>query len=239
MNTADYPDWITARQIDHQYDQTPVLNQVSLSIRQADYLTLIGLNGAGKSTLLRILLGLIPPSRGQVSHHPDLRIGYVPQRWQPDAILPMRVRELLSLTRPQASNDEIHQHLQRFDCQSLINQHIHTLSGGQWQRVLLARAMLNHPTLLALDEPTQGLDLKAQHDLYQQLTSLHEQGTSILLVSHDLAHALAYSHRIIGIAGGICCQGTPEQIQQDPAYLQRFVCAHRAPFGQPGCTHHA
>lgn len=231
---AHYPDLIQARQISHAFNNTPLFTNIDMTIGPGEYLTLIGLNGAGKSTLLRILLNLIKPERGNVAHQNGLRIGYVPQRWQPDSQLPITAEALLrlSLAKGDASN-KVEQVIEVWKLNAFAKQQIHSLSGGQWQRLLLARALINEPQLLALDEPTQGLDLKSQHEFYQQISQLHQQGTSILMVSHDLAHAMSYSQRVIALSEGkICCQGSPQTLMDSPEYQQRFVCAH-----QPVCHH--
>jgi zinc transport system ATP-binding protein len=234
MKDRHYLALIQARQISHAFNHSSLFSDIDLSINQGEYVTLIGLNGAGKSTLLRILLKLITPNKGTIHTAEDLRIGYVPQRWQPDSQLPITAEALLQLSQPKNSpNTLTEQLINTWQLNAFAKQQIHTLSGGQWQRLLLARALINKPQLLALDEPTQGLDLKSQHDFYQQIAQLHQQGTSILMVSHDLAHAMSYSQRVIALAeGSICCQGSPQTLLDDPAYQQRFICAH-----QPICHH--
>lgn len=232
---AHYPALIQARQISHSFNETPLFTDIDISIASGEYLTLIGLNGAGKSTLLRILLKLIKPNSGKVERYHDLRIGYVPQRWKADNQLPMTAEALLKLSLAKNTSQSIvEQLIETWKLHTFARQQIHTLSGGQWQRLLLARALINTPQLLALDEPTQGLDLQSQHDFYQQIALLHQQGTSILMVSHDLAHAMSYSQRMIALSEGkICCQGSPQELMASTEYQQRFVCAH-----QPLCHHH-
>lgn len=233
--TAHYPALIQTRQISHAFNDSTLFHNIDLQVEAGEYLTIIGLNGAGKSTLLRILLKLIQPNSGSVQHQSNLRIGYVPQRWHPDSQLPITAEALLRLSLTKnASPDRVEALIETWKLNTFAKQPIHTLSGGQWQRLLLARALMNKPHLLALDEPTQGLDLKSQHDFYQQIALLHQQGTSILMVSHDLAHAMSYSQRVIALAEGrICCQGSPQTLLDSPAYQQRFICAH-----QPICHHH-
>jgi zinc transport system ATP-binding protein len=232
---AHYPALIQARQMTHAFNDTPLFTDIDIDIAAGEYLTLIGLNGAGKSTLLRILLKLITPDTGDVTHQSGLRIGYLPQRWQPDSQLPMTAEALLRLSLTKGDSPTmVEQLIETWKLNAFAKQQIHNLSGGQWQRLLLARALINTPQLLALDEPTQGLDLKSQHEFYQHIAQLHQQGTSILMVSHDLAHAMSYSQRVIALSEGkICCQGSPQQLMESPHYQQRFVCAH-----QPVCHHH-
>lgn len=229
MQDNDYPPLITARQITHTFNQQRLLDQINVTISAKEYTTIIGLNGAGKSTLLRILLKLLPSHQGTVTHTPNLRIGYVPQRWLSDGQLPITVHAFLTLNLPKNSSPSlVEQQIERWQLNNFAYQAIHTLSGGQWQRLLLARALLNTPDLLALDEPTQGLDLQSQHEFYQHIAQLHKQGTSILMISHDLAHAMSYSKHVIALADGrICCQGTPQALLNNTNYQQRFVCAHQ------------
>lgn len=231
---AHYPDLIQARQISHAFNNTPLFTNIDMTIGSGEYLTLIGLNGAGKSTLLRILLRLIRPNSGKITHQTALQIGYVPQRWKADSQLPITAEALLRLSLSKNAPPHIVEKLiETWKLNAFAKQPIQTLSGGQWQRLLLARALINEPQLLALDEPTQGLDLKSQHEFYQQISQLHQQGTSILMVSHDLAHAMSYSQRVIALSEGkICCQGSPQTLMDSPEYQQRFVCAH-----QPVCHH--
>jgi zinc transport system ATP-binding protein len=235
MMNAHYPVLIQARQIAHTFNGTSLFSNIDMNISAGEYLTLIGLNGTGKSTLLRILLNLIKPEHGDIAHQSGLRIGYVPQRWQPDSQLPITAEALLrlSLAKGNASN-KVEQLIEAWKLNTFAKQQIHSLSGGQWQRLLLARALINNPQLLALDEPTQGLDLKSQHEFYQHIAQLHQQGTSILMVSHDLAHAMSYSQHVVALSEGkICCQGSPQHLLENPEYQQRFICAH-----QPVCHHH-
>jgi zinc transport system ATP-binding protein len=229
MQDKDYPPLITASQITHSFNQQKLLDQIDLSIHANEYTTIIGLNGSGKSTLLRILLKLLPCHQGTITHAAHLRIGYVPQRWLSDGQLPITVYAFLMLNLPKGcTTNLIDQQIERWQLNAFAYQSIHTLSGGQWQRLLLARALMSDPQLLALDEPTQGLDLQSQHDFYQQIAQLHKQGTSILMISHDLAHAMSYSQRVVALAEGqICCQGKPHELLNNPNYQQRFVCAHQ------------
>jgi zinc transport system ATP-binding protein len=227
--TGHYPALITASQIYHHFHGQTVLDNIDFYIKAGEYVSLIGLNGAGKSTLLRILLRLTKPISGDIVHARGLNIGYVPQRWHADPFIPMRVIDFLALNQASANRDQLEQSLNQWHLSDYRHQEISRLSGGQWQRLLLARALLNQPNLLVLDEPTQGLDLPAQHAFYQQLNQLHAQGMTILMVSHDLAHAMSYSQRIVALADAhICCQGKPHEVLAMPQYQHRFVCAHSA-----------
>lgn len=228
-HTPDASWLIQVNDLVHHYHQQPLLTIPELRIDAGQYISIIGLNGVGKSTLLRLLLNLLPMQQGHIQHQVGLRIGYVPQRWQVNPLLPISVADFLALSwNKQTAPFSMTQQLEQWQLAPIAHQNIHTLSGGQWQRLLLANALLNQPQLLALDEPTQGLDLHSQHEFYRQIQQLHQQGVTILMISHDLAHAMSYSQRVIALAdGGICCDGAPQHLLQQPHYQQRFVCAHQ------------
>lgn len=244
MQTLHYPLLIEARQIEHHINGQRLFSPLDININQGQYISLIGLNGAGKSTLLRLLLKLIPNQTGSITHQNKLRIGYVPQRWHANAQLPITAIDFLKLCAQSTQQIQtLNQVLEEWQCQTFAHQLIHTLSGGQWQRLLLARALLNQPQLLALDEPTQGLDLHAQHEFYQHLQRIHQQGTTIIMISHDLAHAMSYSQRVIALCDGrICCDDRPQSLLNNEEYRRRFVCAHQdaiLPHTHCGHSHHA
>ncbi len=243
---ADYlPSQIRAEQLVFKRGHLSILDSLSLHIQAGEYVTILGLNGSGKSTLLKLLLGLLQPTTGQVWRSPGLRIGYVPQRWHPDPALPIHARAFLSLSLDKAlamSRTEQDQHIEQslydWGLTSVANQPIHTLSGGQWQRLLMARALIRQPNLLALDEPNQGIDLQGQHQLYHKLSQLNQQGMTIIMISHDMAHALSYSQRLIALSeGSICCQGSAQDLLNSPIYQTRFICAHQHVIDEP--HHHA
>ena len=226
---------ISAQNLSFKRDGVCILSQLSLQIQAGDYLTILGLNGSGKSTLLKLLLGLWQPTMGQIWRNPELRVGYVPQRWHPDPALPIHAEYFLSLsidTQAKMTAQEkralVSCSLEEWGLSQCAHQPIHTLSGGQWQRLLMARALIRKPCLLALDEPNQGIDLQGQHQLYQRLSQLNQQGMTIIMISHDMAHAMSYSQNLIALSeGGICCQGTPQELLANPIYQSRFICAHQ------------
>jgi zinc transport system ATP-binding protein len=241
MQTDHYHSLIEARQIEHRFNGQSLFSSLNIRIDVGQYISLIGLNGAGKSTLLRLLLKILPLQSGEIVHRADLRIGYVPQRWHANSQLPISALDFLKLNLGKTqSHAFLNQVMETWQCHPFAHQPIHTLSGGQWQRLLLARALLNQPHLLALDEPTQGLDLQSQHEFYQQLQGLHRQGITILMISHDLAHAMSYSQRVIALSEGrICCDGAPQTLLNNIEYQRRFVCAHQdAILPHTHCGHH-
>jgi zinc transport system ATP-binding protein len=198
------------------------LVDVNLDIREREIVTLIGPNGAGKTTLVRVLLGLEKPDRGEVRRRRDLRIGYVPQRFASDAVIPMTVERFLMLGG-NSSTDRIGSMLASVDAASVRHQQLGELSGGELQRVVLARALLRRPNLLVLDEPVQGVDYSGEADLYNLIGRLRDEaGFGVLLVSHDLHIVMARSDRVICLNHHVCCSGMPEAVAQHPAYGRLF-----------------
>lgn len=199
-----------------------VLRDVSLSVDAGEIITVIGPNGSGKSTLLRALLGMVPVTGGRVWRQPHLRIGYVPQRLTIDASLPLTVRRFLSLPR-RVPAVQAHDALARVGMAEGARLQMATLSGGQMQRVLLARTLLARPQLLVLDEPTQGLDAPGEAGFYRLIAELRaELGCAVIMVSHDLHVVMAASDRVICLNRHICCEGTPQAVSSAPQYHALF-----------------
>ncbi len=200
----------------------PILANVSLAIARAEIVTIVGPNGSGKSTLLRALLGIQSLTAGSVSRQPGLRIGYVPQRLHIDRPMPITARRFLSLPK-RCSDDEATAVLLRCGVAGVEQRQLADLSGGQLQRVLLARALLNRPDMLVLDEPTQGLDQPGEAAFYQLIAEVRaETGAAVLLVSHDLHVVMAASDRVICLNGHVCCEGTPDVVRDAPEYRALF-----------------
>ncbi len=223
-----------------------ILDAVDLTLNREEIVTLIGPNGAGKSTLLKIALGLLTPDAGEVWRASDIRIGYVPQKLDINPALPLTVRRFVTLSAAAATQD-VENALAATGVPFLIDASVHTLSGGEWQRVLLARALLHKPSLLFLDEPAQGLDVSGQNALYALIRRIRDTtGCGILLVSHDLHLVMASSNRVLCLNHHICCTGRPEEIRHDPAYLSLFggadvqhlaVYQHHHDHEHPLCNH--
>ena len=199
-----------------------LLINVDLDITEREIVTLIGPNGAGKTTLVRILLGLETPDQGEVRRRADLRIGYVPQRFDVDKVIPMTVARFLTLgSREDAKR--VDTALKEVDAAHTRDRQLSQLSGGELQRVVLARALLRAPNLLVLDEPVQGVDYTGEAELYELIARLRdERGFGVLLVSHDLHIVMARSDRVICLNHHVCCSGVPETVAQHPSYERLF-----------------
>ena len=199
-----------------------VLSDVTFAMAASEIVTILGPNGSGKSTLLRALLGILPVTQGTVRRLPGLRLGYVPQRLSVDRSLPITVRRFLSL--PQRVTDSAAAAaLGRVGMAGLGPRQMADLSGGQFQRVLLARALLNDPQLLVLDEPTQGLDQSGEASFYRLIAEVrHDTGAGVLMVSHDLHVVMAASDRVNCLNHHICCEGTPRVVSNAPEYRALF-----------------
>lgn len=199
-----------------------VLWDVDLAVSPGEIVTIVGPNGSGKTSLLRLLIGAAQPSRGEVIRAPGLRIGYVPQRLVPDGRMPISVARFLSLPR-RVTRDEARRVLDSTGAADLIDRPLARLSGGQTQRVLLARALLHKPHLLLLDEPTTGLDQPGSARFYRLIERIAgETGAAVLMVSHELHVVMSASDRVICLNGHVCCAGTPEHVSSAPAYRELF-----------------
>lgn len=213
---------IAARDISVRLGEAPVLQHITLSIAPAEIVTILGPNGSGKSTLLRALLGIVPLAAGELRRAPGLRVGYVPQRLAMDRSMPITARRFLSLP-VRVSDAEARGALARVGLPGVEALQMTALSGGQFQRVLLARALLSRPQLLILDEPTQGLDQPGEAAFYRLIAEVRaETGAAVLMVSHDLHVVMAASDRVICLNGHICCEGTPLVVSAAPEYRALF-----------------
>jgi len=198
-----------------------LVKDADLTLEAGKIVTLIGPNGAGKTTLIRSVLGLIKIDEGKIERAPDLRIGYMPQKLQLDASLPLNVDRFLLLGgQPRTSLEEIRE---LTGIQRLGKTPMQLLSGGETQRVLLARALLRDPQLLVLDEPVQGVDVSGQSALYALINDIRKaRNCGVLLVSHDLHLVMATTDTVICLNQHICCHGHPDTVTNHPAYLALF-----------------
>ena len=205
-----------------RYGETEVLHDVSLKVTPGEIVTILGPNGSGKSTLLRALLGIVPVAEGRIEREAGLRIGYVPQKLAIDRTMPMTVRRFLSLPF-RVGDAEAADALSRVGMTRQERKQMSDLSGGQLQRVLLARALIDRPGLLMLDEPTQGLDQQGEAAFYRLIEDVRTMtGAAVLMISHDLHVVMAASDRVICLNGHICCEGTPRVVSNAPEYRALF-----------------
>lgn len=183
---------------------------------------MVGLNGSGKSTLVKVLAGLMQPDSGQVKLKPGIRIGYCPQHAHPDATLPMSVSDFLSLTDA-AHGMSVTVTLEEVGIGGLERRQLSQLSGGEYQRLLLARAILRKPDVLILDEPMAGVDVAGQSDLYELIPILRDRyGCGVILVSHDMHVVMAATDRVLCINHHVCCSGQPESVAVHPEFVSLF-----------------
>ncbi len=219
---------ISGREITMARGGRSILDHVDIDIAAGEIVTLIGPNGAGKTSLVRILLGLEMPDSGTVTRSPGLVVGYVPQRFERDAAIPMTVQRFLTLGA-RVPQDRLLRCLDEVGAGRVVDRQLGQLSGGELQRVVLARALVREPKLLVLDEPARGVDHLGEADLYALIGRLRdERGLSVLLVSHDLHVVMAQSDRVLCINRHVCCHGVPETVAQHPEYVRLFGDAARA-----------
>ena len=213
---------ITATKMSLSQGGKVVLSDVDLTVERGEIITIVGPNGSGKSTLLRGLIGALRPSVGTVERAKGLRIGYVPQKLQIDATMPLTVRRFLDIPR-RVSKSDATAALKTAGVSDHANAQMANLSGGQFQRVLLARALLAKPDVLILDEATQGLDQPGSAAFYRQIEEVRQDlNCAVIMVSHDLHVVMAASDRVLCLNGHICCQGTPDIVASAPEYRALF-----------------
>lgn len=204
------------------YGAKTVLSHVSLRIERGEIVTIVGPNGSGKTSLLRAIIGAVKPAKGRVTTGEGVTVGYVPQKLHIDETLPITVSRFLKLpggVTPQA----IDQALRQAGVSDLAKAQLSKLSGGQFQRVLLARALIGQPDLLLLDEATQGLDQRGSAAFYQRIESVRQEtGCAVLMISHELHVVMSASDRVICLNGHVCCEGTPAVVASAPEYRALF-----------------
>lgn len=216
------PDLVSAENLHVWRDKQNILRDVSLQIADGDFVTIVGPNGAGKSMLIKCLLGFYKPDRGRVKLRAGIRIGYVPQNLTPDFTMPISVRRFLSLRRTNNAKDATRA-AQETQVTDILDKPLHALSGGQLQRVLLARALSDNPSLLVLDEPAQHLDVGGQLLFYQLLERIYqERDIGVLMVSHDLHFVMRGTKRVVCLFHHVCCFGEPREVAQTPEFLSLF-----------------
>ena len=237
---------LTTEAVTFTHHHRPIVDSVSLTVAAQDFITIVGPNGAGKTTLLKLLLGILPASHGKVWRRRGVRLGYMPQRFQPSPNMPMTVERFLALTKRHSfwqqwqshTTDETNEATAKTgDSDSdweeevvgmsrlapLLDNSLHALSGGEMQQVLLAAALIHRPHILVLDEPAQNLDVSGRTAFYRQLETLYKtHSISILMVSHDLHMVMASTKRVVCLYGHVCCSGAPQAVATHPEFLRLF-----------------
>ncbi len=205
-----------------RFDDRVILHNISMTLHRSKITTIIGPNGAGKSTLVRIITGLIKPTSGKVTKPETIQIGYVPQKLKLNDAMPLDVKRFLQLNQ-NANLTIILEALELTGAAHLVNANMHSLSGGEMQRVLISNAIMKKPDLLVLDEPVQGVDVNGQLDLYRLIVTLKEKlNCAVLMVSHDLHLVMAKTDEVICLSHHICCSGSPDAISEHPEYKALF-----------------
>ncbi len=208
--------------VSYQIKGNTILKDISFVLNRAEITTIIGPNGAGKSTLIGIVSGLIKQFSGSVTRHQNLKIGYLPQKIHLNSLMPLSVMGFLSLPYKQ-TEVAILAALKSTGVDYLLSHSIHDLSGGELQRVLLARTTLGEPDLLILDEPTSGVDITGEADMYELISQLKVKlNCAVLLVSHELHLVMSQTDQVLCLNKHLCCSGQPEMVQQHPEYLALF-----------------
>ena len=240
---SDMAPLLSLKNISFDVHRQRLVSNINLTIGAQETISLIGPNGAGKSTLVKLILGLLTPTEGDIVAHHPIRLGYVPQRFSVPAILPLRVKDVLAQADKRLLNATERDYIfERLSLSSLLSRQMHHLSGGETQRVLLARALLDKPNLLILDEPMQGLDPDTEALLYAFIDALPEfLRCAMLVVSHDLHWVMKGSRRVICLNKHICCEGQPAELAVTPAFQDLFGHHYEQPYVHKphACEHHA
>ena len=194
---------------------------ISLEINQGEIVTLIGPNGSGKTTTAKMILNILDTDEGLVTGKTS-KMAYVPQKINIDWTMPLRVIDFMKITNS-LNNTQINESLSMTGVDKLLYNQIHSLSGGEFQRVLIARAIAKKPDLLVLDEPVQGVDFNGEIALYNLIKEISVNlNCGILLISHDMHFVMSTTDHVICLNGHICCSGSPSNVVKNPEYIKLF-----------------
>ena len=199
-----------------------ILENVFVNVKKRDFITIIGPNGAGKSILLECLMGSFSPDSGKVIKKNNLSIGYIPQNFNPESSMPISVKRFLTLKK-KFTLQELMNIAKETNISEILEKNLSNLSGGELQKVLLARSLLDEPELLILDEPAQNLDIKNQLNFYNLVNRIYKnRELSILMVSHDLHMVMSSTKQVICLYHHVCCSGEPQTVAKDPEFISLF-----------------
>ena len=194
---------------------------ISFEINQGQLVTLIGPNGSGKTTTAKMILNILNADEGLVTGNAN-KMAYVPQKISIDWTMPLRVIDFMKLTS-NLNNNQVNESLTMTGVDKLLYNQINSLSGGEFQRVLIARAIAKKPDLLVLDEPVQGVDFNGEIALYNLIKEISiSLNCGILLISHDMHFVMSTTNHVICLNGHICCSGTPGSVVKNPEYIKLF-----------------
>ena len=214
---------INVNNISLSHEGKNILDNVSFKLHPGEFITLIGPNGAGKSSLIKVLLGIIKQDSGEVIRNDHIKLGYTPQSFSANPYIPISVIDFLTLNQ-RLDNKFTEETYKLTGIEDLINLPLKNLSGGELEKVLLTRALLNKPNVLILDEPAQNLDVDAQIQLYKLIQDIHQkQNCAVLMVSHDLHRVMKESTQVLCLYHHICCEGLPESILKDDQFNDLFA----------------
>jgi len=221
MNTENKKILLKVENASFSKNNKYLVKGVSLEVKEGEIVTLIGPNGSGKSTTAKIALGIYKDIEGKVKRFTN-KIGYVPQKISIDWTLPIRVIDFMSLTE-EPTEEQINIALNLTSVEHLRKKNLSDLSGGEFQRVLIARAIAKQPNFLVLDEPVQGVDFKGEIALYELIKKISEElNCGILLISHDLHVVMSATDFVVCLNGHVCCSGTPEAVSKNNEYQELF-----------------
>ena len=213
---------ISATNVSVLKNQKSILKNIDIKINKNDFITIIGPNGAGKTMLLKCLMGFYKPNFGEIQKKDKLKIGYMPQSINIINTMPMTVKNFITV-RKKYDDISFKKVISEVDISQLVNKQLSVLSGGEMQRVLLARSLLNNPDLLVLDEPAQNLDISGQLSFYKLIQEIYsKRNISILMVSHDLHLVMVSTKKVLCLSNHICCSGKPQQVAKDPEFISMF-----------------
>ena len=213
---------ISAKNVSVLKHKKSILDNIDIQISKNDFITIIGPNGAGKTMLLKCLMGFYKPTSGRIERKEKLKIGYMPQSINVIGTMPMTVKDFITV-RKEYDDISLNKVIIEVNIGEIVNKQLSVLSGGELQRVLLARSLLNNPDLLILDEPAQNLDISGQLNFYKLIQEIYsKRNISILMVSHDLHLVMVSTKKVLCLYKHICCSGAPQQIAKDPEFLSMF-----------------